>query len=178
MFYGIRSPDAANIRNRAETGGGVLRDLGVYPIVCGRFMFEAEPRRVIALLERDPAFGVERLASALLDFGAGRRLSFTVCSDAAPSQRTRIFGTLARLEIEITVNAPADREMRLVIDDGSAAEIVTVPAADQYELQVSAFARAVRGLAPLPYGLEDAIANMRVLDALLRSEASGRWEEP
>ena len=29
---------------------------------------------------------------------------------------------------------------------------------------------------PLPYGIEDAIANMRVIDALFRSEQSARWE--
>ena len=36
--------------------------------------------------------------------------------------------------------------------------------------------RAIRGEAPLGYGLEDALLNMRILDALLRSEASAAWE--
>ena len=35
----------------------------------------------------------------------------------------------------------------------------------------------VRGEIALPYGIEDAIANMRVIDALFRSERSGRWED-
>jgi predicted dehydrogenase len=44
-------------------------------------------------------------------------------------------------------------------------------------LQGEAFSRAVRGEAALDYGVDDAIANMRVIDALFRSEQSGRWEE-
>ena len=52
----------------------------------------------------------------------------------------------------------------------------TLPPCDQYQLQGEAFSRAVRGEIVLPYGIEDAIANMRVIDALFRSELSGRWE--
>ena len=43
-------------------------------------------------------------------------------------------------------------------------------------LQGEAFSRAVRGEIALPYGIEDAIANMRAIDALFRSERSGKWE--
>ena len=53
----------------------------------------------------------------------------------------------------------------------------TLPESDQYQLQGEAFSRAVRGEIALPYGVEDAIANMRVIDALFRSEKSGRWED-
>ena len=53
----------------------------------------------------------------------------------------------------------------------------TLPESDQYQLQGEAFSRAVRGEIALPYGIEDAIANMRVIDALFRSEKSGRWED-
>ena len=44
-------------------------------------------------------------------------------------------------------------------------------------LQGEAFSRAIRGEIELPYGVEDAIRNMRVIDALFRSEKSGRWED-
>jgi predicted dehydrogenase len=54
----------------------------------------------------------------------------------------------------------------------------TLPACDQYTLQGEAFSRVVRGEIALPYGLDDAVMNMRIIDALLRSEHSGRWETP
>ena len=52
----------------------------------------------------------------------------------------------------------------------------TLPESDQYMLQGEAFSRAVRGEVPLAYGVDDAIANMQAIDALFRSERSGRWE--
>ena len=48
---------------------------------------------------------------------------------------------------------------------------------DQYRLQFETFSRAVRGEIPLPYGFEDALMNMRIIDALFRSEKSGRFED-
>jgi hypothetical protein len=40
------------------------------------------------------------------------------------------------------------------------------------------FSRAIRGKEKLEFGVEDAILQMRVLDALFRSEGSGAWEKP
>ena len=67
--------------------------------------------------------------------------------------------------------------MRIAIDDGraldgSAIAIETLPAADQYRLQAEAFSRRVRGEEAPGWGLDDAIAQMRVIDALWRSERS------
>ena len=46
-----------------------MLDIGCYGIVSGRFTFEAEPKRVVSLVDRDPAFGTDRLASVIADFG-------------------------------------------------------------------------------------------------------------
>lgn len=173
--------DPANIRNKADIGGGGLLDIGCYAVVAGRYFFEAEPLRVVALMDRDPAFGVDRTASALMDFGAGRQLTFTVSTQSVPYQRVQILGTKGRVEIEIPFNAPPDAPTRIFVDDGSAhgnrsARAIEFPVVDQYRLQGEAFSRAIRGEAPLGYGLEDALLNMRILDALRRSEASAAWE--
>jgi predicted dehydrogenase len=52
----------------------------------------------------------------------------------------------------------------------------TIAAVDQYAEEADAFARAILGETDLPYGVEDAVRNMKILDALFRSEKSGRWE--
>jgi predicted dehydrogenase len=173
--------DPANIRNKADIGGGGLLDIGCYAVVAGRYFFDAEPRRVVTLMDRDPAFGVDRTTSALMDFGAGRQLSFMVSTQSVPYQRVQIFGTKGRIEIEIPFNAPPDKPTRIFVDDGSvhgdgSARPIAFPEVDQYGLQGEAFSRAIRGAAPLAYGLEDAILNMRILDALRRSETSSAWE--
>ena len=181
MFFGYNNLDPANVRNKADIGGGGLYDIGCYAIVAGRFFLAAEPTRGIALIDRDPTFGTDRLTSALVDFGDGRRLDFTVSTQIAPYQRIQLCGTKGRIELHIPVNAPQGAKTRISIDDCSSLEgtgIVTetLPESDQYMLQGETFSRAVRGEIALPYGIDDAIANMRVIDALFRSEQSGKWE--
>jgi len=181
MFFGYNNVDPANVRNKADIGGGGLYDIGCYAIVAGRFFFGSEPARGISLIERDPAFGTDRITSALVDFGDGRRLDFTVSTQAAPHQRIQLCGTRGRIELPIPVNPPQGAKTRIFIDDcssleGSGIVTETLPESDQFMLQGEAFSRAVRGEIPLPYGVDDAIANMRVIDALFRSEKSGHWE--
>jgi len=181
VFFSYFNADASNIRNRADIGGGALYDIGCYAIVAGRYFLEAEAKRAIALIDRDPTFGTDRTTSGLVDFGGGRRLDFTVSTQAVPYQRVQLVGTTGRIEIQIPFNAPLGGTTRIFIDsgkalDGSQIETETLPESDQYALQGDAFARAVRGHETLPYDVEDAITNMRVIDALFRSERSGRWE--
>lgn len=183
MLFAYNNPDPANIRNKTETGGGALMDIGCYAMVGARFLLDAEPERVIALIDRDPAFGTDRLSSALMDFGRGRHLSFAVSTQLARHQRFQVLGTEGRLEIVVPVNAPQGEATRILLDDGSAVDgssavAETIAACDQYTLQAEAFGRAVRGEETLPWGIEDSILNMRILDALFRSEKSGRWEAP
>ena len=181
VAFNYNNADANNIRNKPENGGGALYDIGCYAIVAGRFLFDAEPLRVMSLIERDPVFKTDRLCSALLDFGHGRRLDFTVSTQSASFQRVQAIGTKKRLEIEIPFNAPPGEAMRIFIDDGKligghSAVVETLPACDQYTLQGDVFSRAVRGEIPLPYGVDDAMSNMRAIDALFVSEKSGAWE--
>jgi predicted dehydrogenase len=181
-FFSYHNIDPQNIRNDATRGGGAAWDIGCYPIVGARFLCEAEPRRVVALIDRDPTFRTDRLTSALVDFGSGRRLDFTVSTQSVPYQSIQVFGTKRRLEILIPFNAPQGEETTILIDDGSAldrssARRETFPPSDQYTEQADAMAVAIRGGPALPYGIDDAIQNMRILDALMASEKTGTWAE-
>lgn len=178
--YNNRDPN--NIRNALETGGGALLDIGCYGIVSGRFTFDAEPLRVVSLVDRDPDFKVDRLTSALADFGGGRHLTFSVSTQLSAHQHVTLLGDKGRIEILIPFNAPAMEETTILIDDGSklsrASSVTEVlPPCDQYAEQGDAFARAVLGQTSLPYGPDDGIKNMKILDAIFRSEKSGQWEE-
>ncbi|WP_448950992.1 Gfo/Idh/MocA family protein [Labrys neptuniae] len=180
-FFSYYNVDPANVRNQLDIGGGGILDIGCYPIVAGRFIFEAEPQRVIALVDRDPATGVDRLASAILDFGEGRRTEFTVSTQLTPLQRVDIVGTRKRFEITIPFNAPQAEAVTVYTDDGSrlgdaSAVAETIAPVDQYAEEVDAFSAAIRGEITLPYGPADAVQNMKIIDALFRSEKSGAWE--
>jgi predicted dehydrogenase len=180
MLFCYANTDPGNIRNIAEAGGGALYDIGCYAITAGRYFFEAEPNRCIALIERDPRFGTDRLTSALVDFGAGRQLVFSCSTQASPFQRIQLSGSGGRIEIQVPVNAAQGARTTLLVDDGTPGgagiRSESIEESDQYLLQGEAFSRAVRGEIQLPWGVEDAVRGMRVIDALFRSEKSGCWE--
>jgi predicted dehydrogenase len=181
-FFSYRLTDAANIRNKPPGGGG-LYDIGCYAILTARYVFAAEPLRVVAALDVDPAFGTDRLASAIVEFPGGRHLTFTCATQLSGHQRVTMVGEAGRVEVAIPFNAPIDRPTRITIDSGAdlvggGARIEEFPVCDQYALQGDAFSRAVLGEAPLEFPLEDAIANMRVIDAAFRSARDGAWRAP
>jgi predicted dehydrogenase len=181
-FFSYRLLDPANVRNRPPGGGG-LYDIGCYAILTARYIFGAEPARVVATLDRDPNFRTDRLVSAILEFPGGRHLTFSAATQLSEHQRVTIVGDAGRIEIAIPFNAPPDRPTRIMIDAdvdlfGGGARVEEFPVCDQYTLQGDAFSRAALGEAPLEFGIEDAVANMRVIDALFHSAERGSWEAP
>ncbi len=181
-FFSYYNADPANIRNQPAIGGGALYDIGCYPITTSRFIFGAEPRRVCALIQRDPKMKTDRLTSALMEFPAGQAI-WTVSTQTVPYQRVHVCGTTGRLDIEIPFNAPNDKPCRILLDDGSdnsgaAAKPEEFAVCDQYTIEIDAFSKAVAAGRPVPVPLEDSIANMAVIDALFKSAESGRWEVP
>lgn len=180
-YFSYFKLDPENIRNRLEYGGGGLMDIGCYPVNVSRFMYGEEPRRVVSLIERDPQMRIDRLTSALLEFPSGQA-TFTCSTQLGAAQRMQLFGTSGRIDIEIPFNAPPDRPVRIIVDDGSSApaaggEVLEFPPVDQYTLQGDAFSSAVIAGTHPPVPLEDAIRNMEVIDAIFRSGESGSWEE-
>ena len=181
-FFSYLNRDPANIRNIVEWGGGALMDIGCYPITISRFMFAAEPSRVLGLVERDPEMKTDRLSSAIMEFPAGQAV-FTCSTQLVPYQRMHFMGTSGRIEIEVPFNAPNDRPCRIFIDDGrdlfgGGLATESFPVCDQYTIQGDVFSRAVREGTEVPVSIEDAIKNMAVIEAIFRSAESGRWETP
>jgi predicted dehydrogenase len=178
--------DPNNIRNKPENGGGALMDIGCYQVFAARQLFGAEPTRVLALIDRDPATQIDRLTSFLLDFPNGHA-NFTCSTQLIPYQRVQALGTEGRIELEIPVNIPPDRNVKLLLDEhgdlfgkGIMTELFPPEEGgiDQYSLQGDAFAQAIFDNTEVPVPLTAAIQNMKVIDALFRSAQSGRWETP
>ena len=180
VLFSYFNRDAKNVRNMADIGGGGLLDIGCYPITVSRFIFNGEPQRVTATIDRDPKFKTDRTAGGLADFGGGRHLSFSISTQAAPYQRVHILGTKGRIEIEIPFNAPPDTPNRYFVQgmDMNVGEWTELPVSDQYQLQAEAFGRVIRNKQKAVWGVDDAIQNMKILDAFFRSEKSGKWEKP
>ena len=173
-FFSYWNVDPHNIRNIGEIGGGGLMDIGCYCISLARFLFDAEPRRVFGTTDCDPAFGTDRLASGVLEFSRGTA-TFTCSTQLAYYQRVNIFGTHGRIEIEIPFNAPPDRPCRIWHQNEQGTQEISVETCDQYSIQGDLFALAVLEDRPVPTPLEDALANMRVIEAIQLSAREGSW---
>ena len=177
--FSYYNDDPQNIRNQRDMGGGALMDIGCYPISLSRFIFDAEPQRVLGHVERDPGTEVDRLSSAVMEFFQGTA-TFTCATQLVPYQRVNIFGTSGRIEIEIPFNAPSDQPCRVWAQTGTQPgtpiEEIRLETCDQYTLQADAFAKAILEDAPVPTPLADAVANMRVIERVQASAAKNAWQ--
>lgn len=170
-YYNV---DINNIRNKSDIGGGGLMDIGCYCISLSRFLFEEEPNRVVGTIEYDPVMETDRLTSGILMFSRGTS-TFTCSTQLIPYQRVNIFGTKGRIEIEIPFNAPPDKPTRLWLTTTEGSEEFTFDICDQYTIQADAFSKAVMENTPVPTPLEDALKNMKIIDAIVESSAKSIW---
>ena len=178
VFFSFYNDDPGNIRNSSSKGGGALMDIGCYATSLSRWLFNAEPQRVFGLLVNDPRFGVDRLVSAILDFGVGDA-TFTCSMQIAHFQRSHLAGTEGHIELsQAAFNPPNDRPCVIRLMRGGKMEQLKLEVCDQYGIMADRFAEAILNRAPVPVPLEDAVRNMEVIDAIVASGCSGSWVRP
>ena len=175
FFY--NNADPTNIRNRPEMGGGGLMDIGCYAVSVARYLTGMEPLRVMGLFDRDPSFKIDRLCSAMLEFPNGVHATFSVGTQTFSSQQVTAFGAGGTVSIPLPFNAFPDTSLSIEVTNGVRHRTISFDPTDQYQRQFEAFSYAIRHGEAAPTPIEDALANQRTLDALLRSEKSQRWEE-
>ena len=173
--FTYNNKDPGNIRNREETGGGAVMDIGCYAVSCSRFLIGAEPKRAVSLVRRDPLFGTDCLTSGLLDFGSAQA-HFTVSTQAAAAQQVDVLGTGGKLSIPLPFNMYGDVSAQVTVVTGIGSRTLSLGPAEQYRLMFEAYSERIMAGEAEPTPPEDAVANMKVLDALFRSESSGGWE--
>lgn len=168
-----------DFRTRPEWGGGAIYDLGCYTAMAARFIFGREPVRALAVCERDGR-GIDMFSSVILDFGGGDQAIFAVSLAQASAQTLQVVCERAFIELP-KAYVPSRTEPNLIHVDLSAdhakSDLTTLSfdPLDQYEAEVTNFARAVRGEDAPFYGLDDARANMAAIDAIFASAAKGGW---
>jgi len=178
VFFSFYNDDPGNIRNSSSNGGGALMDIGCYASSLSRWLFNAEPQRVFGLLANDPHFGVDRLVSAILDFGVGHA-TFTCSMEIAHFQRAHLAGAEGHVELtEAPFNPPNDRPCVVRLQRGGDVQRLELQPCGQYRIQGDRFAEAILKDAPVPIPLEDAVENMEVIDAIVTSGRSGGWVPP
>jgi predicted dehydrogenase len=173
-FFSYFNTDPANIRNKADVGGGGLMDIGCYCISLARFIFNRMPKRIVGIVDYDPATKTDRLASGIMDFSSGTA-TFTCSTQLVSYQRVNIYGTNGRIEIEIPFNAPPDKPCRLWHATNDKTEEIQFEICDQYTIQADLFSQSILNDTPVPTSLHDAVENMKVIEAMVRSGKENRW---
>jgi predicted dehydrogenase len=137
-------------------------------------LYDDEPGRVFGTLEYDPVFKTDRLASGILEY-ENKTSTFTCATQIVPYQRVFVYGTKGSIEIEIPFNAPNDTPCRLFIKTGTAIKEMTFDICDQYTLQGDIFSLSILENSETPTSLDDAVANMNVIDRIKESAETGSW---
>ena len=83
LSYSHFNDDPADIRNRKSMGGGSLLDVGSYCCAIARLIFDAEPLRAMALIDRDPRFGTDDSRPRCSNSPKGTRASSAPCGARA-----------------------------------------------------------------------------------------------
>ena len=173
-YFAYNNPDPGNIRNILSVGGGALMDIGCYAVSSTRFILDSEPQRVMSLLYRHENFGTDAVSSAILDFG-GAQAVFTVGTRIFPDQRVDIHGSSGKIFIHLPFNTFGDVPAQVTVVTSVGSRTLSFDPVDQYFLEFEAFSRAIRKNTDVPIHPQDAVRNMRVLDALFASEKSKSW---
>ena len=176
-FFSYYNDDPENIRNMVDIGGGGLMDIGCYCISLARLIFDDEPQRVFGKIEYDPGFETDRICSGILDFVQGTS-TFTCSTQLVPYQRVNVFGTKGRIEIEIPFNAPPDKPCKMLFQNNEMIEEIEIKICDQYTIQGDLFSLSVLKNEKVPTPIEDAVENMKVLEAVIQSAEKEEWCTP
>jgi len=165
-----------NVRTQADTGGGVLWDIGIYCLNAARYLFRAEPVEVMGFAARDADGrfepGVEPGMSCLLRFGPSQLATFNVSFQAAPTATYRLVGTRGDVCLDQAYEYQAERVLEVTIDDRSRTR--TFSKSDQFGPELVYFSECIRReVEPEPNG-EEGLADVRAIEALLRSAREER----
>ncbi len=172
--FSYNNPSPSNIRNIPEYGGGALMDIGCYAISVPRFLLNTEPGRVMALETKHPEFGTDMHFSGILDF-EGPRATFTVSTSSQAFQKVDIVGSSGSITIHIPFNTYVDVPSKITVTDGMGTRDVVFPVCNAYGLMMDGFAQAVKENKPVPVSGQDAVNNMKVIDAFRKSADIGEW---
>jgi D-xylose 1-dehydrogenase (NADP+, D-xylono-1,5-lactone-forming) len=162
----------AEVAASAELAGGSLMDVGCYCVNLFRMVTGREPIRASAFERRTT---VEDTIVGLLEFPGGVLAQFESSIENHERHGAEVAGTTGSISIPRPWH-PGEASATFILRQGEKETIVETPGADPYRLEVEDFVLACTGGQPR-WPVEDAVANMTVIDALYRSAREGRVVE-
>ena len=161
-----------DVRLDPALAGGSLMDVGCYPVSLARTVL-GTPDRAYAHTGDTRDAGVDTELAGVLAYDDGRSARVASGFDTRHVERYRVDATNGWVTVENAFDAPADERLELAYEIDGRHGVETFPAVDQYRLQVEHFADCVAGDATAVTDGAEAVTNMRILDALAESAATG-----
>ena len=161
-----------DVRLDPALAGGSLMDVGCYPVSLARTVL-GTPDRAYAHTGDTRDAGVDTELAGVLAYDDGRSARVASGFDTRHVERYRVDATNGWVTVENAFDAPADERLELTYEIDGRHGVETFPAVDQYRLQVEHFADCVAGDATAVTDGAEAVTNMRILDALAESAATG-----
>ena len=167
VAFSFNLTEGGNIRNKPETGGGSLRDIGVYTFGCTRFVTGAEPVDLSARIHRENGIDAFAQVAGVMEGPGGRFTYGSMTSMRMYNRQVATFqGTKGMIRLEggpfnANVNDLAEVELH---QNGNRVTVERFPAMNQYKLQVEAFNRTVRDGVAYPCPLEFVRGTQAMID--------------
>jgi predicted dehydrogenase len=158
--------DLQNIRNRPETGGGGIRDIGVYTYGSARFVSGGEGEDISCRMIRENGVDVWAQLDGIMSGPLGRATYSAMTSMRLQNRQEVTFhGDKGLLKVANgPFNANLFAEARIELHNGQTITSERWPDANHYKLQVENFGRSIRSGAAYPCPLEFTIGTQRMID--------------
>lgn len=167
--------DTDNIRNKPETGGGGIRDIGVYTYGSVRFVTGAEPVELQSKVRRENGVDVWAQVTSVMGGPQGRFTYSAMTSMRLFNRQEVVFqGDKGMIRVaNAPFNAGVHDQAQLELHQpGNKVTIERFPGVNQYKLQVEAFCRSVREGVPYPCPLEFVRGTQAMIDRVFQMESA------
>lgn len=144
-------------------------DVGCYPVTIARRVAGCEPVRAAGFMRGQ---AVDMTFMGLLEFPNGMIAGIESSMECFERTRAEIVGTHGSIVLEAPFHPGDDAAEFAIMREGSK-EVVKTPGANRFMLEAEDFANAVLYGTALRWPVEDAVANMVALDALIKAARAG-----
>lgn len=166
------APNPENPRFQKGQGPGALLDVGCYCLNATRFFSGGAPLAVTAWASWHEESGGDMTTTGLVEYETHSGL-FDCSFESAGRSGVELVGSDGRIEIPKPWLPGKDAAVVRVWDKNGLEELTT-PGVDQYQLMVEHFGVCILNNHPPVRGPEDALENMRVLEAVRQSSLRHR----
>lgn len=173
-YFAYNNHDTNNIRNNADWGGGALMDIGCYCISLSRFIYDEEPLRVLGHITPYAGYDVDCFVSGIMEFADGNA-TFSAATKSEAGQFVKIHGEHGSIFIPLSFTPLPGTSTHIILKRNDVHEEIIQPPSDHYRNMADEFAQSVFTKEPVPTPLSDALANMKIIDAIFASAKNSQW---